>query len=130
MSRLRVTKKRSRGEPTIALINIVFLMLIFFLLAGTLAKPVAGDISLIETANIEGSPPPDTLVVHPDGRLVYEGEDVSLDRFVTAQQDKENIVWRMLPDRDLPAQELVRISGELQAAGAESVVLVTERSGE
>ena len=71
MRRARATQKR---EPTIALINIVFLMLVFFMVAGTLAQPLDGDLDLVRTADLEGRAPPDTLVVHADGRLSYRGE--------------------------------------------------------
>ncbi|HBT01217.1 MAG TPA: biopolymer transporter ExbD, partial [Citreicella sp.] len=37
---MRKVRQKTEREPTIALINIVFLMLIFFLVAGTLAQPL------------------------------------------------------------------------------------------
>jgi biopolymer transport protein ExbD len=47
----RKTARQGR-EPTIALINIVFLMLIFFLVAGTLAAPLDKELKLVSTARI------------------------------------------------------------------------------
>ena len=44
---IRVRKRPTR-EPTIALINIVFLMLIFFLVAGTLARPLERELRLVQ----------------------------------------------------------------------------------
>lgn len=37
---MRAHRQKSEREPTIALINIVFLMLVFFMVAGTLAAPL------------------------------------------------------------------------------------------
>ncbi|HBR39356.1 MAG TPA: biopolymer transporter ExbD, partial [Sulfitobacter pontiacus] len=40
----RFAKSKPQREPTIALINIVFLMLVFFMVAGTLAQPLDPDL--------------------------------------------------------------------------------------
>ena len=73
MRRPRATTGR---EPTIALINIVFLMLIFFLVAGTLAAPLDSDLKLVRTDAIEGSAPADALVLHADGRMSNLGSEI------------------------------------------------------
>jgi biopolymer transport protein ExbD len=70
---MRACVPRTRREPTIALINIVFLMLVFFLAAATLARPLDGDLRLVRTSDLEGRAPPDALVIHSDGRLAYRG---------------------------------------------------------
>lgn len=51
---MRKAKTSSRREPTIALINIVFLMLVFFMVAGTLSQPLDKDLSLVRTADPKG----------------------------------------------------------------------------
>ncbi|MEM1101331.1 MAG: biopolymer transporter ExbD, partial [Pseudomonadota bacterium] len=40
---------RDRGEPTLPLINIVFLMLIFFLVTAQTARPLDPSMELVET---------------------------------------------------------------------------------
>ncbi len=115
-------------EPTIALINIVFLMLIFFLVAGTLAPPLDADLKLVNTADLEGTPPADALVVHADGRLTHQGAPVeSATAFFALLPEEARARVRLVPDRDLEAKELVSIGRALRAAGAEQVVLITER---
>ena len=123
-------KTTSDREPTIALINIVFLMLIFFMIAGTLAAPLDPDLTLIETAGLEGREPPDTLVIHADGRMTLRGELVALAaRFVNGLPEGADLQGvRIVPDRDLPARNLVRIGAELRQAGAERVLIVSERA--
>ncbi len=117
---------RTRREPTIALINIVFLMLIFFMAAATLAPPLDGALKLVRTADLEGRAPPDALVVHADGRLVYRGAAVADAAAYMAQVGGEEIV-RIVPDAALPAPDLIRLGEALRAAGAARVVMITER---
>lgn len=126
---MRRIAQRKKAEPTIALINIVFLMLIFFLVSGTLAQPLDGDLELIETSELEGREPPDALVLHADGRLSYRGEakaDISV--FLSGREGDDLAKVRIVPDRNAEADTLVDISRALRAAGAVEVVIVTERA--
>ncbi|MEI4232424.1 ExbD/TolR family protein [Roseovarius sp. D22-M7] len=128
---MRKPAPRSRREPTIALINIVFLMLIFFMAAATIAPPIDGDLRLVRTEDLEGRAPPDALVVHADGRLVYRGAAVPDARAYmwAAYTNRGETVRdvRIVPDADLPAPDLIRLGEALRAAGAERVVMITER---
>lgn len=125
---IRKPRARSDREPTIALINIVFLMLIFFLVTGTLAPPLDTGLTLVRTADLEGTAPSDALVVHADGRLSWRGAEMATpEAFLSHQPDEVRARVRVVPDRDLPAAELVRIGRLLRSAGAQRVVIVTER---
>ncbi|MEM9642891.1 MAG: biopolymer transporter ExbD [Pseudomonadota bacterium] len=122
-----------KGEPTIALINIVFLMLIFFMVAGQLAPPLDGRVDLLETAELDGIAPPRALVILADGTLIYEGQELAgaaeaIQHFQDEVRDGGAAgTVRLVPDRALPARELMALSAELTAAGADRIVLVTER---
>ncbi|PVA10578.1 biopolymer transporter ExbD [Pelagivirga sediminicola] len=125
---MRRAREKSRREPTIALINIVFLMLVFFMVAGTLAQPLDRDMKLIRTADLEGRAAPDALVIHEDATLSYRGTQIlSPAAFMARQEDRAAPAVRLIPDRDLPARDLIRITRELRSAGAERVLIVTER---
>ncbi len=125
---MRKRRQSTRHEPTIALINIVFLMLVFFMVAGTLSQPLYRDLRLVRTADLEGRAPPDTLVVHPAGRLAYRGEVVaSAQAFFDARPEAEREVVRIVPDEALPATTLVNLARELRTAGASRVMIVTQR---
>lgn len=118
-----------RPEPTIALINIVFLMLIFFLVAGTLAPPLENDLRLIETAELDGREPPDALVLHADGRITYRGSPVENVTAFAADLTEDDLARvRIVPDRMLAADRMVATSRALREGGAGSVVIVTERA--
>ena len=125
---MRKARQKTEREPTIALINIVFLMLIFFLVAGTLAVPLDGDLTLVRTAELERTAPGDALVVHADGRMSFRGQDIGAPSDYLALLDEESRERvRIVPDAELPAIELVAIGRALRRAGAGSVVIVTER---
>ncbi|WP_341863749.1 biopolymer transporter ExbD [Gymnodinialimonas sp. 57CJ19] len=109
---LRRAPSRRVKEPTIALINVVFLMLIFFLIAGSFALPLDPRVALVDTATLEGRAPPDATVILPDGTLELRGQPVTLAEIIANTPTP-----RLVPDRALPAAELVTISRQLRDAG-------------
>lgn len=125
---MRGRAPRSRREPTIALINIVFLMLVFFMVAGTLAPPLDRDMALVSTADLDGRPPPDALVIRADGTLSFRGTDhVDAEMYVSGLDPEARDEVRIVPDRALPAAQLVALGRDLRRAGAGKVIIVTER---
>ncbi len=127
----RRTYRRARGEPTIALINVVFLMLVFFLVAGSLAPPLDGDVQLVRAAELDRSAPPDALVIRADGTTLHRGQPVSPADYLARRGEETGSAAppaRLVPDRDLSARRLADIAGALRAAGAGEVILVTERA--
>ncbi|MGH1414760.1 MAG: ExbD/TolR family protein [Pelagimonas sp.] len=121
-------RKKSQREPTIALINIVFLMLVFFLVAGTVAKPLDKTLTLVKTSSLAGAPPVDALVIHADGAISVFGTPVQTASGALKHLKYQSGPLRVVPDRDLAAKTLVRLASDLRAAGAERVVIVTERA--
>jgi len=124
------TLKRHR-EPTITLINVVFLMLIFFLIAGTIAPPLDPELTLVETRDLEGREPPDALVITANGQMMYRGQPMDAAEYLAkmaepAVEDGKSVV-RIVPDRDLAALTLLKVGRALQEAGADQVFLVTKR---
>jgi biopolymer transport protein ExbD len=121
-------RTKAEREPTIALINIVFLMLIFFLVAGTLAPPLDKGLRLVTTAEIEATVPADALVLHPDGRMTQSGTDIAdAAAFLSNMPEETRALVRVVPDRDLPAGTLIAVGRSLREAGAGTVLIVTER---
>jgi len=126
MLRRRQTR---RLEPTIALINVVFLMLVFFMVAGTLAQPLDKELKLVRTSDLEGRAPPDTLVMHADGRLTYRGDPIaSAQEFYDARPEEDRDMVRIVPDEAAPAIALVNLARDLRAQGASRVMIVTKRA--
>lgn len=125
---LRCRSSRPKAEPTIALINVVFLMLIFFMVAGTLAPPMNKKVELVEASEIEGRSPPNALVIHPDGMLNWGGEAINLSGVIeNAQVEEGKKSLRLVPDRNLPASLLMAITANLKDAGIDQLFIVTKR---
>lgn len=125
MQRRRSSSKR---EPTIALINVVFLMLVFFMVAGQMAAPVDKDLTLVETRELVQAPPAEALVLHPDGRLTHAGAPVADAGVWWAAHKTEGGTARVIPDRAAPAKALLTVARALRSAGAERVMIVTEKA--
>ncbi|WP_171563042.1 MULTISPECIES: biopolymer transporter ExbD [unclassified Roseobacter] len=119
---LRRAKIRPTREPTIALINVVFLMLIFFLIVGAVAAPLDPRVTLVKTSELEGRAPPDAAVVLADGSLLIGGRETTLEALAALGS-----VVRLVPDRAFPANDLVILSRRLREAGADEVWIITER---
>lgn len=120
---------RRRSEPMIALINIVFLMLVFFLVTAAIAPPLDRGVALIEADRLEGRAPPDAAVIRADGTMIYRGAEITSEAYLAARLSETSgeVALRLVPDRALPAARLVAIAGELRRAGAEDIWIVTER---
>lgn len=129
--RLRLSRTRpARREPDLtSLINIVFLILIFFLVAGALRPFSARDVELAKVENrAADAVSPSTLVVHQDGRIVYRGEVVNLDDLearLAAEADGKPMT--VVADGRLPGRRLLEVVAALEAAGAASVAVMVER---
>ncbi|WP_159585997.1 ExbD/TolR family protein [Chelativorans xinjiangense] len=134
MLRLSRPLPARRRESTIALINVVFLMLIFFLVAGTLTPPLERDVDLISTATAEHAEPPDALFVTREGELRAHGQATDAASYVDALKAEGAadgaLEVKMAADRELPATRLIEIVGALRQAGAGKISIVTERTAE
>lgn len=122
---IRRSAPRRKRDSTIALINVVFLMLIFFLITGTIAPPLDPDLDLVNTSELEGREPPDALVLHKDGTLSFRGKVTDPEAFMTGHGGG---TVRIVPDRDALGSRLIEVTGQLRRNGASSVFLVTERA--
>ena len=124
MQRVALPFARRRSEPVIGLVNIVFLMLVFFLIAGSVA-PIDRELRLVRLDTAGAPPPPDVLTLTADGTLRAGGTATTVAEFLDG---RERDVVRLMPDRETSAARLVEVTRELRAAGAARVLLITERA--
>ncbi|UWR03044.1 biopolymer transporter ExbD [Ruegeria conchae] len=122
---IRFGRPSSKRDSTIPLINVVFLMLIFFLIAGTLAPPLDPELQLVDTSELEGRDPPDALVLNADGILSFRGVQTDPEAFMASHDDGP---VRIVPDRNVSGQRLMELTGALRRYGAPSVFLVTQQA--
>lgn len=122
---IRPAPPRRPRDATIAMINVVFLMLIFFLIAGTVASPLDRDLELVDTSGLVGREPPDALVLHQDGKLSFRGASTDPAAYMAGHGPGS---VKIVPDRNVSALRLIEVAGALRRLGATSVILVTERA--
>lgn len=140
--RLRqLTNKRETNDRLIPLINVVFLMLIFFLLAGSIRPPVPFDIRL-PISQSEQIRTKESLVVMvgADGQISIEGKLLEGERaeglrdVLAAQwaaiESTANLQLRKVEiraDQMLPVAKLSLILSAISGAGADEISLITQR---
>jgi len=114
--RLQRTELRPVRENIVPMINVVFLLLIFFLITSTLTprpdRPIVRPTVDPTDHDRDTATDPNYLFVHADGSLSYLGQ-------------KNDAVWAKLPlqnpspiiieaDQDLPATTLVDVISRLE----------------
>ncbi|AEG31064.1 biopolymer transporter ExbD [Thiomicrospira cyclica] len=120
------TLQRKPLESTVALINIIFLLLIFFIVSGTIASPRAVAINPITLAELESESPIPSLILTQDGRIYYHQNEVALDELPDLVAEQAYV--RLLPDRDVLAPDLMRFATLLRDYGVQKLVIVVETS--
>ena len=132
--RLSTRPRRQSDDGIVPLINIVFLLLIFFLIAGTITPRADIPIDFPQTAETPAARmPADAVYVSAGGFVSYRGASVDLGGLAatvaaefTATEDRSLAV---VVDRSLPATDLSPILGALAGAGVTKVRLITRRGG-
>lgn len=121
----------SIDDRIMPLINIVFLLLIFFLVAGVIREVEPVDVdpprSMVEA---ESALAPLTIYVSADGRLAL-GDDVLTDDAFNAAviesvaADPEQSI-RIVADRNVNSAKVITVLETLRSAGASRVKLTTQ----
>lgn len=130
--RLKTTPEKKPFESILPLINVVFLMLIFFLVAGTL-KPFAElDVQPPEIAEgAAGKQARDIVLIDKVGQIAFEGVLITSEelgqKLARRVQDGEAGRIKVLADKALPALKLVDVLAMMTRAGARHISLITAR---
>ncbi|MPQ94889.1 biopolymer transporter ExbD [Thioclava sp. JE_KL1] len=118
---------RRRSEPILTLINVVFLLLAFFLVAGTLAARPPADLQLVALPEGARAPEPGRVALSAQGEILWPEGVADASAFIAQLPPEAGGVARILPDRAAPAPALVALARDLSAAGAQGIRLVAER---
>ena len=117
-------RRRGRIDSVVPMINIVFLLLIFFLMTATIAPPDPLAVRLPEGAAGDAAGRSEVLHVAADGRLAYgeaRGEAVFA---AIAARGPDAPALRVRADRGLEGAALADLLARIGAAGAGPVRLV------
>lgn len=116
-------KKRQTGEPILPMINVVFLLLIFFLLSSQITPraPFAVTPPRLETGNPSGSE--SLLFMAADGQLHFSGAQAKDALDVVLAQASELETLSLRADAQVSAREVAKLITKLRDAGIQSVTL-------
>ncbi|AJD49163.1 ferric siderophore transport system inner membrane protein E [Isoalcanivorax pacificus W11-5] len=123
--------RRPAMEPALPLINVVFLLLVFFMVAGQISADkvtVEAPLSKSELAEeSEGL----MLTLDMQGQLTHAGEPVTLEGIAALLPDSDGETpppVRLLADAGTRLQAMRPVLKALQQAGVEEVRLVTREA--
>ena len=113
------------------LIDVVFLLLIFFLLTSIYAKPsIPLDLPEAETARTAREPEV-SVAIRPDGVLLLNDREVSMAELHPALEgiyaEGRTKEIHIVSDKTVAFGRVVEVMDAAQRAGAETIAIVTER---
>ena len=101
--RLKRANRNSQHENTIPLINVVFLMLVFFLIAGTIAPSSDHEIDPVTSWLEQQTSPKEAISLRSDGALYFQGELLDIAAHIPSRiADLDQLI--VYPDQNLSAQ--------------------------
>jgi biopolymer transport protein ExbD len=125
--------ERRRHDFTLTMINVVFLLLLFFLTTGSLTNREEAQANVPVTRNLplERLPRP-LLLIQADGSLLLDGQPVASKSSVEAAQraieasGRNDTILSLLAPPDMPAAPLLSLAERLRASNI-AVQIVTIR---
>ncbi|HEC16417.1 MAG TPA: biopolymer transporter ExbD [Sedimenticola sp.] len=114
------------------LIDIVFLLLVFFMLTSTFMIPEAIELELPESGSATATDiTPITVSLNQSGQIALNGEAIELDRLKEAvepllEQDAGTPIT-LKSDAHTKVQQLLAVMDEIRSAGGTNIALATTR---
>jgi biopolymer transport protein ExbD len=129
--RVKSIQPKHQNDGTIAFINIIFLILIFLLIAGTLSGFDAGRVDPVIAREAElGAGPHDAVVLRADGAITWRGNEYDFDS-IGEKIRKEAAAgtgrFRVYADRGASASGAIKLVAVIRASGAKDVFFVVVR---
>ena len=124
--RLHRTYSNRQKENTIPLINVVFLMLVFFLIAGTIAPSNDEDINPVTALLERQTPPEEAISMRADGALYFRGAALDILAPLPFQlADKDHLL--IFPDQKASAQIFAKKIADLKRVTGKPISILIER---
>lgn len=118
-----IPKKRPRPDFSLNIINIVFLLLLFYLTTGSMVKQneLAADVPVTSALPLEKLPRP-LLLVTLRGELFIDGRQLRPDEVAAAareafEKQKGAAFLNVLADRSMPASAFLEVMATAGASG-------------
>lgn len=113
-------------DALLPLINLVFLLLMFFIVAGQLTNEPLPELPGTETSQEQQSPEAD-LMVRADGQWLVEGAPQTPDRLLSALPAPDDTQpLKIAADQSLTMADLEALLRVLERGGYSDVLLLTE----
>jgi len=112
------------------LIDIVFLLLVFFMLTSTFLVPEAIELELPESSSaVITEITPITVALNAAGELALNGDAIPLEQLRTAIEpliaENSDVAITLKSDAHTEVQQLLKVMDEIRAAGGSNVALAT-----
>lgn len=133
----RRVRRADSEERILPLINVVFLLLIFFMLAGRLSEPAPFPVAPPQSSEAaaalrppEGSPGEAKILLAADGRLALDGLPVDAaalrEHLAARLADHPHLSVSLKADGAVEATRVVAVMEDLRAAGVRELQLFAE----
>ncbi|MEO1657566.1 MAG: biopolymer transporter ExbD [Pseudomonadota bacterium] len=135
--KLAIVRPRKRSELVniTPLIDVVFILLVFFMLAGAIERPDPLDVALPQSESILTDEVEDVVIlIDKEGRVAFRDQPMRDD----AELIRNATVWfaarpdssiQLKADGEAEAARVIEVMEALREAGAQSLVLVTVGGG-
>lgn len=128
--KLGVPRRRQRSDNVVPLINVVFLLLIFYMLTGSLTRPELFRIDPpVSKSTMQSVSEPVRVLLAADGRMALENKAMSLAEIAVAvmARRKKDPAMRVeiKADAKVAAGKVLSLLDALREAGVEKVSLTT-----
>ena len=112
------------------LIDVVFILLVFFMLAGAIEPSEPFPLSpAASSSEIRGDVQDFVVLVDSNGRVALDDRELSRDELTLAVNDalraKPGALIQLKPDTDADAVTVIEVMEEIRDAGASYIVLLT-----
>ena len=129
--KLRRPSPRSHHETIVPLIDVVFFLLVFFMMVGRMDATAPFDVAPPVSLAGDGMPGGGaTVSISREGEMAYRGNIMEPDPLVTLLSQEmatdPALLVRINAHREVPLRVLLPLVSRLEAAGARNVVLVVE----
>jgi biopolymer transport protein ExbD len=130
MRSLRSSHTRHGPDSTLPLINIVLLLVLAFMIAGTVDTPLPEGFKALQSTRAEPETPsatPTTIVVTQAGEVLLSGDHLSrLDlQTLLASTAKQNNRLAIKVDSRAMAATVIKLLSDAEAAGIKHAVVMT-----